>query len=491
MDKRAILQLIDQAFLPAKEIEIPQLFSGREEEIVQGLHALRSPGASICLYGRRGVGKSSIAKQLRLVASGYSALTDLLSRQELFSETFSMPSVYFYCDDTIKDLNDLFRKLLCDRDSLDGIARFNDGTILRRTKEKKSATARLTLRLLEASSKDEMEIENVVAEIDPVSAFKSVTSEIVDSGGTNSMVVVIDEFERVINKAGIASVIKTSPNVKFMIVGVSEDLTSLIADHASISRHLAEGSIKISPMTPDMLIEILKRAEAIIKEIRITEDVIAKVVEVSEGYPHWVHLLGKWTCIDAVEKGASNVTIENYNRALQRLVKNEPLYEDLYMRVTEGDKENELLLKILTASHEDKFNPEENFKLAEVHGISYVVWIKFVRRLISESILRPIEHNFTTFGDVRFKVYANVRPPLYPENRLETLNRGVSSWDNYIDYYIDNVALSPVVVQDLNNFSSAYYHIASNYVATIGKNWEWLKQEKKPILYDNKGRPIK
>jgi len=68
MNKRNQYQLIDQAFLPAKEIEIPQLFSGRKEEIVQGLHALRSPGASIRIYGKRGVGKSSIAKQLRLVA---------------------------------------------------------------------------------------------------------------------------------------------------------------------------------------------------------------------------------------------------------------------------------------------------------------------------------------------------------------------------------------------------------------------------------------
>lgn len=452
MNKRAILQLIDQAFLPAKEIETPQLFSGREEEIVQGLHALRSPGASICLYGRRGVGKSSIAKQLRLVASGYSALTDLLSRQELFSESFSIPSVYFYCDDTIKNLSDLFRKLLCDRDSLDGIARFNEGTILRRTKERKSASARLALRLLEASSKDEVEIENVVAEIDPVSAFKSVTAEIVDSAETNSMVVVIDEFERVSNKGGIASIIKTTPHVKFIIVGVSEDLTIPIADHASISGHLAEGSIKINPMTPDMLIEILKRGEAIIKDIRMAEDVIAKVVEVSEGYPHWVHLLGKWSCIDAVEKGSSNVTFENYISALQRPVRNEPLYEDLYMRVTEGDKENELLLKILTASHEGEFNPEESFKLPENHEISYVVWIKFVKRLVSESILKPIEHNFTTFCDVRFKVYANVRPPLYPENLVELVDKRVNSWQ----YYIDSISLSPVVARDLNNFSSVY-----------------------------------
>ena len=104
MDTKTRLQLIDQAFSPAREIEIPELFSGRRAEIVQGLYAMRSQGASICIYGGRGVGKSSIAKQLRLVASGLSTLTDLIERPELFdTDIFPMPSVYFYCDDTIKD----------------------------------------------------------------------------------------------------------------------------------------------------------------------------------------------------------------------------------------------------------------------------------------------------------------------------------------------------------------------------------------------------
>ena len=48
------------------------------------------------------------------------------------------------------------------------------------------------------------------------------------------------------------------------------------------------------------------------------------------------------------------------------------------------------------------------------------------------------------------------------------------------------------VAYDLNNFTSAYYDIASNYGATIGKNWITLpNQEEKPILYDSKGDPIR
>lgn len=210
MDKISQFKAIDEAFLPAKEIEIPELFSGRKDELIQGLHALRSQGASICIYGKRGVGKSSIARQLRLVASGYTALTDLIGRPDLFDPSlFNLPSVYFYCDDTIKNADDLFRKILADRDSLNGICQYNNGIILKKTKTKHSRTAKLIYNLLEASASEEQETENLVAELDPVSAFKSVTAEIVESANTNSMIVVIDEFERVATKIGIAGIIKT------------------------------------------------------------------------------------------------------------------------------------------------------------------------------------------------------------------------------------------------------------------------------------------
>ena len=66
MEKAKLLEIIEQAFVPAKEIELPELFSGRKNEILQGVYALRSPGVSLCIYGMRGVGKTSVARQLYL-----------------------------------------------------------------------------------------------------------------------------------------------------------------------------------------------------------------------------------------------------------------------------------------------------------------------------------------------------------------------------------------------------------------------------------------
>jgi Cdc6-like AAA superfamily ATPase len=490
MKKTAQFQLVDQAFLPAREIEIPELFSGRKEEIVQGLHALRSQGASICIYGKRGVGKSSIAKQLRLVASGYSALTDLIGYPELFDgNLFHLPSVYFYCDDTIKNANDLFRKLLSDRDSLHGICRYNDGIILRKTKTKKTAAAKLTLRILEAFETEELETENVIAELDPVSAFKSVTSEIVDSADSNGIVIVIDEFERVSNKIGIASIIKTCPHVKFILVGIADDVRSLITDHESIRRQLAEGIVRINPMMDEMLIEILKRAEAILKDIKFEEEVIAKIVGLSDGYPHWVHLLGKWSCIDVIEHDGDTVGMENFHRAMERIVKNEPTYEDTYMEITQGKQDNELMLKILVLEKDDKFNPEEKYKIVERHDVTYVSWQEYIQYLIGKNILSRVEHRFTGFRDTRFKVYSKIRPPLYPENSIKNIS-GESDFYN-IAYTAKGYELPNTISAYLTDYTFDSYTKVSQFVP-VDTPWysQWRETEDKPILYDSKDKPI-
>lgn len=61
---------IQTAFSPAREIEDPKLFVGRGEEIKNAILAIQNPGGFIAIFGLRGVGKSSIANQLKLIAEG-------------------------------------------------------------------------------------------------------------------------------------------------------------------------------------------------------------------------------------------------------------------------------------------------------------------------------------------------------------------------------------------------------------------------------------
>lgn len=442
LDKAKLLKQVDIAFSPAKEIEIPELFSGREDEIVQGIYALRSDGASLCIYGKRGVGKTSFAKQLRLIAAGYSKLIDLISKPELFDDDlFNMPTVYFACDDTIGDINDLFRKLLSDRDALNGICKYNDGIILEKTRKKSSISAKITLRILESEASSTTETENIFAEIDPVSAFKSVTSEIVDSANTSSMVVVIDEFERVAKKIGLSSIIRTCPYVKFIIVGISDDVDSLIQDHNSVKRQLIEGTIEIKPMTNQMLTGIIKRAEAILEEIKFDDEVIARIIAISDGYPYWVHLLGRHSCIDAIEKEQNIIKEENYTQAVEKITKHEPRYERLYRDIASSSIQDEKILKLLALYDTEHISSDEIRKESNKNNILSKTFEYYIKKLVTRKIISRFQ-SILSFTDPFFKVFVRIRPPIFSEAKL------IMRLESFFEKTADSIQRLPVIEVD-------------------------------------------
>ncbi|WP_445256596.1 hypothetical protein [Nocardioides aurantiacus] len=58
------------AFQPATELEDPERFAGRERQVRELADALHVVGSVPLIYGDRGLGKSSLALQLRLIAMG-------------------------------------------------------------------------------------------------------------------------------------------------------------------------------------------------------------------------------------------------------------------------------------------------------------------------------------------------------------------------------------------------------------------------------------
>lgn len=492
MDKEKLYKEIDKIFLPAKEIEIPELFCGRKEEIVQGITALRSPGASLCIYGGRGLGKTSIAKQLRLVAAGDTTLTDLIGRPELFhQELFKMPTIYFACDDTIQNANDLFRKILSDRDSLNGICKYNNGIILQKTKEKTSVSAKLTYKILESSVSSEQEVENVMAELDPVSSFKSVASEIVDAAEMSEMVVVIDEFERVSNKVAIASIIRSTSHVKFIIVGVSDDLRALINDHESIKRQLAEGKIKITPMEAPVLADILIKAEKILG-IPFEKEVIANVVALSNGYPHWVHLLGKWSCIDAVDNGNSTVGLLNLQRSLERIVKHDPDYENSYQDIGSRSKETELVLKLLSLDQSEHQNLSDIYEKGQLYGLNAASWSDAIKFLLSKDIIKMTQTGFTVFNSTQFKIFCGIRKPLYKDNSKASIERieGAKQYSSALNHFHEPTSFKFFNINNSYNRVSQFVSLPTWQILS-NQDIVWSVVDEKPKLYDSKGKPIK
>jgi len=59
---------IDKVFSPTHEIHEPNKFVGRYEEIEPSITGLATEGSFIAIFGLRGIGKSSVANQVKLIA---------------------------------------------------------------------------------------------------------------------------------------------------------------------------------------------------------------------------------------------------------------------------------------------------------------------------------------------------------------------------------------------------------------------------------------
>jgi len=108
VDYRKILD----AFQPAKEMSDPLRFSGRKEQLEKGVESLIS-GDHIFIHGIRGIGKSSLAKQLALIAGGNSELL-IHTKSHLADEKLDYLVCFLTRDSSIKNINHLLYRLLLD-----------------------------------------------------------------------------------------------------------------------------------------------------------------------------------------------------------------------------------------------------------------------------------------------------------------------------------------------------------------------------------------
>ena len=62
--ERPSISQVENAFQPAREMTDPELFAGRREAVQQAYYGLIGEGAHIAVVGNRGIGKTSLARQI-------------------------------------------------------------------------------------------------------------------------------------------------------------------------------------------------------------------------------------------------------------------------------------------------------------------------------------------------------------------------------------------------------------------------------------------
>lgn len=274
----ALLSILKSIFRPASPTDDPELFKGREQELSRVLSTVQELGQHAVIYGERGVGKTSLAYMAR---------------------------------DGFKEGNPqaLAVRIPCSAD--DDFASTWKKFIPRLTKELDLWEAADRDRVVAAADKAEDILDfNDVSPDTVVRALNVISNRV-------PLLVIVDEFDRIGDLTAtepFADVIKMASDdlmpATLLIVGVADDVASLIAGHRSIERSMRQ--IYMPRMSRGELTRILVDGFSTFSRrsgyaLSVDSDVVDAIVHLSQGFPYYTHLLAGAVGELAIRRGARSV----------------------------------------------------------------------------------------------------------------------------------------------------------------------------------------
>ena len=164
--------------------------------------------------------------------------------------------------------------------------------------------------------------------------------------------VVVDELDRLDDDDALTALADTVKTLSdhavpstLVLVGVARSIGELVGEHASIVRALVQ--IEMPRMTREELAEILltgcQRAGLVAER-----DAIDEITALSEGLPHYTHLLGLHAGQSAVQEDSTRVTLAEVQRAIPKAVSRHTILSD-YQQATRSARKDALFSEVLLA----------------------------------------------------------------------------------------------------------------------------------------------
>lgn len=276
-----------RVFRPAAPINQRALFAGRVEQLRAVVDAVNQPGQHAIIFGERGVGKTSLAN----------VLYDFLKSE---GEDVIAPKIN--CDAS-DDFTSLWQKV------------FGEVQIVQETRRAGFTGQKGEKRFNLA--------ELLPKKVRPYDVRRTLALLAQDS---NVVIIIIDEFDRVRgeeNSALLADTIKTLSDqdvpATLVVVGVADDVDQLIREHLSIERALVQ--IRMPRMSPKEVEEIIALGLARL-EMEIEKDALDFITSLSQGLPHYTHLLGLYASREAIDYSTRKIQLPHVDAAMKRAVEN-------------------------------------------------------------------------------------------------------------------------------------------------------------------------
>lgn len=284
---------VAQVFTPGTPIDRLDLFAGRFGLVRDVINALNQRGQHVVLYGERGVGKTSLAN----------VLSDVFAR----NTRLDLTSIRVNCNSS-DDFASLWR------------------TIFRRLKVEPLADHEIAPeRVREVLEEQPRPLLIVIDELDRL-------------GDDDALSLLADTIKALSDHAVRATIV---------LVGVADSIDDLVGDHRSVERALVQ--VKMPRMSRRELVEIVEKGIARLG-MGIDPEAKTKIASLSEGLPHYTHLLGLHAAQSAIMDDRQGVTIGDVDNATRVAVEKaqQSILGD-YHKATRSPRKDNLYKQVLLA----------------------------------------------------------------------------------------------------------------------------------------------
>ncbi|HME23960.1 MAG TPA: hypothetical protein VKI44_21965 [Acetobacteraceae bacterium] len=421
--RRPTLYETENAFQPAREISDVDRFAGRAKPVGDAFLSLMAEGANVAIVGNRGIGKTSLARQLQNFGRGNN---DLLTKLKLgYDHKFDYQVIYLACGNEVRDREDLLARLLTS-DACLGPWLYD---IPKTKKMIHSLTPKLAVRLFGLSGEVgtghtiEETRDAVTAPQSVEAVFENVVRNLIDENLTqDGILIVVDEFDQIRNPSGIGPFLKAlatnTRKVKFCIVGVAKDIQDLMQEHESSDRLFAGTIISLDPMSGNELGEIISIAEEkVYRYFTFSDSARDRLINLAQGHPYLVHLIGKFAFRAAYMNDQRLIDLDDIEMVLQSIAENgsDPVLEGRYRTAVASSTQRESVLKALAENQDDKGEvwTTNAYKAALEAGVDNSS--QYVGQLVTDEFGAEIERvreRYYRFKDSLFAAYVEARPAM-------------------------------------------------------------------------------
>lgn len=272
---------IREAFIPSQPVSTLNMFAGRRELLRQLIHATEDQRAHIVLYGKRGIGKTSLLRVFTEIAenAGYLVVHENCGAATEFDELF---------------------RTICARVPL-----LYHG-----------ATSPSDAQALEGGT---------LADLLPATAVgpRQVGRTLAELSGTR-FIVILDEFDRAEGaefQGKVAELIKNlsdaSARVQLLIAGVAQNLQDLLLHSPSIRRNVI--AVGVERMNDDDIAEIISIGERH-SDLSFHPGARSAIVKDAHGFPYLARLLAHHASMAALASGSSEIRQDDVAAAVSHTI---------------------------------------------------------------------------------------------------------------------------------------------------------------------------